>query len=701
LHAGAEAGKDAAKFAGWGGDMKPLKIAGAVAAVAAIAIVLLLAIGIPASFVTSAIQARVERDTGYKIEVGGAARVSLLPGLSVTLHDVTVRNPSDRDTDSRVTIGSIRAELPLGSVISGNPQVTELTLGKPVLHVPLLRDRSRAPAARPVPAASNFTIDRVTIEDGAVVFANARDNVESRLAGIDAVIRSGSDRRVSATGKARLADYPLTFEIKATLPPTPLERQTIPVELKLDAPGLLKAQLTARAETRLNGSVLQINGLSGALGEAQFNGWASADLASKPLLKLDLDFLRLDIASARTAAPANAAWSDAPIDLAGLNYLDAQLRLSAAELNIGEARFAPAAIDARLADGAMTAQFSRLGVYGGQADGELGIDASSRDPSYALRGDLNDVRALPLLSGLAEFDKLDGKMQAKIAVKSSGTSQRAIMSNLSGTAFATFKDGEIRGLNVARMIRSLTASTLSGWQEGKSESTDLSQLSASFRIEQGQATTADLVLVGPLVRMTGTGTIDLGKKSLAFRVEPKLVMTTQGQGAAATDPVGFGVPVAIQGPWAEPRIFPDMAGILDNPDAAYAKLREMGKGLFGTAGGAAGTNPLGGAGGSNPLGGALGDTLGKLIQQGLGGQGVGGQGLGGQGLGGQGLGGQGLGGQGLGGQGLGGQGTSGDRSAAPQPQAPAQQPPSQSQNQPRAPDSDAAMNAIMKQLFGR
>jgi AsmA protein len=664
--------------------MKPLKIAGVVIAVAVAAVLLLLVVGIPASFVTSGIQARVERDTGYRIEIGGAARVSLLPGLSITLHEVTVRDPNDRDTDSRITIDSVRAELPLGSVISGNPQVTELTLGKPVIHVPLLRDRSGAASPRPTPAVASAWIDRVVIEDGAVVFANARDHVESRIDGIGAEIRSGADRRISATGKARLAAGPLTFEIKATLPPAPLERQTVPVELRLDAPSLLKAQLTARAETRLNGTVLQINGLSGALGDAQFNGWASADLASKPLLKLDLDFLRLDIASARTATPADAAWSEAPIDLAGLNYLDAQLRLSAAELNIGDARFAPASIDAKLAAGAIAAKFSQLGVYGGQADGELGIDASGRIPSYTLRGDLNDVRALPLLSGLADFDKLDGKMQAKIAVTSSGASQRAIMSNLAGTAFATFRDGEIRGLNVARMIRSLTASTLSGWQEGKSETTDLSQLSGSFRIEQGQATTADLVLVGPLVRMTGAGTINLGNKTLAFRVEPKLVMTTQGQGATAADPVGFGVPVAIQGSWAEPKIFPDMAGILDNPDAAYAKLREMGKGLFGSAGGGSsanplgGVNPLGGAGGTNPLGGALGETLGKLIQQGLGGQG--------------------LGGQGLGGQGGGGQGTSSDRNAAAPP-PPTQQPPAQ--NQPAAPDSDAAMNAIMKQLFGR
>jgi AsmA protein len=128
-----------------------------------------------------------------------------------------------------------------------------------------------------------------------------------------------------------------------------------------------------------------------------------------------------------------------------------------------------------------------------------------------------------------------------------------------------------------------------------------------------------------LVKMTGADTIDLGTRMLAFRVEPKLVMTTEGQGRAS-DPVGLGIPVIIDGPWAEPRIYPEMAGILDNPDAAYAKLKEMGKGLFGGSGG--GLGGLGALGGSGGLGGSgtgggglsdqLGSTLGNLLQQSLG-----------------------------------------------------------------------------------
>jgi AsmA protein len=86
------------------------------------------------------------------------------------------------------------------------------------------------------------------------------------------------------------------------------------------------------------------------------------------------------------------------------------------------------------------------------------------------------------------------------------------------------------------------------------------------------------------------------------------VLTTEGQGRTS-DPVGLGIPVMIDGPWADPRIYPDIAGITDNPDAAYAKLKEMGKGLFGGGGGAQSDQPLGGT---------LGETLGNLLQQGLG-----------------------------------------------------------------------------------
>jgi AsmA protein len=311
------------------------------------------------------------------------------------------------------------------------------------------------------------------------------------------------------------------------------------------------------------------------------------------------------------------------------------------------------ALEASLASGILKGVVSNLGAYGGQANGSIDIDVSRDTPSYALHSDLTNVRALPLLKSAADFDSLDGKLQARIDVRSTGQSQQAIMSNMTGAATANFQDGAIRGLNVAQMIRSLTSGMLSGWQESREQTTDLTQLSASFHIEKGQATTSDLNLVGPLVKMTGTGTIDLGAKALALRVEPKLVLTTQGQGRAS-DPAGFGIPVVINGPWASPQIYPDVAGILDNPDAAYAKLKEMGSGLF-----APGNNT--GDGSGNPSGGnSLGDTLGNLIQQGL-------------------------------------NAARGNNTQPPSPNNPAAANP----NDPSRPQDNQPLNNIMKQLFGR
>src|SRR5207237_4717507 len=98
-----------------------------------------------------------------------------------------------------------------------------------------------------------------------------------------------------------------------------------------------------------NGLIIQINGLSGIFGDGAFNGWASVDVASKPLLKLDLDFQRLNVTMAKSApGSAKEPWSNATFHVNGLNYVDAQARISPAQLNLGDTQFAPAAIDANL-----------------------------------------------------------------------------------------------------------------------------------------------------------------------------------------------------------------------------------------------------------------------------------------------------------------------------------------------------------------
>src|ERR1700712_1564744 len=125
--------------------MRVLKFAGA--AVAAIIVVagLLLLIGIPSGFLTSTIQTRVERETGYRLTIAGSTKISLWPSLKLKLHKVTLQDPKDGDASDRLVVNRIQADIKLASLWSDQAEITDLVIDRPILTVPLLRERTAVP----------------------------------------------------------------------------------------------------------------------------------------------------------------------------------------------------------------------------------------------------------------------------------------------------------------------------------------------------------------------------------------------------------------------------------------------------------------------------------------------------------------------------------------------------------------------------
>jgi AsmA protein len=77
----------------------------------------------------------------------------------------------------------------------------------------------------------------------------------------------------------------------------------------------------------------------------------------------------------------------------------------------------------------------------------------------------------------------------------------------------------------------------------------------------------------------GAGTVDLPAKRLKFRVNPFMLASVQSQ-SGKNNMLGFPVPIAVSGSWDNPAIYPDIAGILENPVAAYQQLNKLGGGLI-------------------------------------------------------------------------------------------------------------------------
>jgi AsmA protein len=602
--------------------MKPLKIA-ALGFAALLAVVVLAGVfGVPAGFLAKYAQDQAIR-SGYRLNIDGNTKLALRPAPILTLGEFSVSDAIRPTTGLNVTADGARVSLSLMSLLSGRPAITDLTVTRPVIRVALARESSNRSNAAPArendsggggsAAVPPVSVDRLTVEDGTVIMSNTRDRFEMR---IDRIAATGSLDATAARLDVRAVagDQPIHLVANAKTPFAGLDGVSVPVEISFEAPGFLDDKVTGTADVRAGASVFRINGLAGKIGNSPLNGWASVDFSGKPLVKADFDVERLALAASpprsgigppqrprAKPSAASAVWSGQEIRLIGLNYVDADVSLSATELNVGSVHAAPVAIHATLNNGVLDVALAPSRLYGGEVQATVSVNASDEPPLHALHVDLTGARALPLLTDLAEFGSLDGRLQSKVDVRASGNSANAVVSSLAGTADVRIQDGQILGINVAKMIRTLTARTLLGWEDNRTESTDLTELSARFQVQDGRAQTANLRLLGPLVRVTGSGTIDLNTKTLQFKLDPKLVASLEGQGGA-TDPLGFGVPVNIEGSWSDPHIYPDVAGILSDPDGAYAKLHALGQGLFGKGD----AQPGGGSGNStgNPV-----DTL--------------------------------------------------------------------------------------------
>lgn len=574
----------------------PFKTYAAISLVVVLVIAIaLFAFGLPGSFLVGYLQSQIEAKTDFKLRILGATSLALLPSPSLLMKKLSL-SVGDR-SEERFTAEQVRVTVALFSLLRGRPEISEISIVRPTIRVPLVR--RRAPSARAASdsaaapdAALPVAIESVEIDDGTVIMMQDGRETGARIDHLRARA-SWTKAGLSVALEADWDNQKVRFATKARISPQATDLTTIPAELAFEAPGLLRGAVTADASVKIARSLFSINGINGTIGPHRFNGWVSVDTsAQKPMVKADLDLRQLDFVINRApnsgggGAPLAITdpWSDRELDVDGLNFVDAAVRISATELNVGQSRFAPIELEATLDGGALEISFPRVGAYDGTVDGVLRIDASRVSVQNEFQVNLRGVRALPLLSDVAEFTALDGRLDASFDLRGRGQSQRAIASSLKGIADLQFRDGEIRSVNIAQMIRSLATNPLDGWQSTPAAKTDFSELSFQFRIFDGQAKTENLRIIGPLVRVSGLGIVDLAGKTLDFKIEPKLVASLEGQGGK-TDLAGFGVPVAVRGSWNEPKIYPDIAGILDNPDAAYETLRKLGLNLFGGGGG--------------------------------------------------------------------------------------------------------------------
>jgi len=343
-----------------------------------------------------------------------------------------------------------------------------------------------------------------------------------------------------------------------------------------------------------------------ALDDINAEGDLTADISGvKPYLKGRLDVDRIDVnvyvpppaksqegasstssgGGGQQAAPAD--WSDEPIDLTALKLVNVDFALSVGEILMQDVKIGRSALTAALKDGLLVLDLNELNLYGGAGKGKVTVDARGKVPAVGETFAMEAIQAQPLLTDAAGFDRLEGTGALNISIVAKGSSQREMVKSLNGNGAFKFVDGAVRGLNLAAMLRNVgTAFTDKGARE--SQKTDFAELSGTFKINNGIVRNDDLILRNPLLRVSGAGSADAPKRTVNYRIEPKVVGSIEGQGAAG-EAKGVAVPVIVEGPWDNVTYRPDLAGmvtdIAKDPAKALEGAKDTLKQLKGGAGG--------------------------------------------------------------------------------------------------------------------
>ena len=475
-----------------------------------------------------------------------------------------------------------------------------------------------APQATGSSAAGDIRLGEVKLKDGRLTYIDARTGEKEELTAINATVELPDlDRPMKFDGGATWHGKPLTVKLDVDKPRAFMAGQPAGISLLLGGDPVkigFKGQVTTSGAGRAQGDVdlaipsvkdlaawigkpidarpntmgaLSISGkldrqgpktsFTGAkvsLDQIKGTGDVAVDTSgAKPHLQAMLALDKLDVnpylppeapAPRAGAAPSGQAaqqgWSEEPIDLSGLKAANADLDLTVGGLVIRKIEIGKGVIKAQLKDGKLALDLSELALYQGSGQAKVTLDGSGPMPGVDARVTLSGVQAEPLLKVAADFERLSGTFATEAQITTKGRSQKEMVSALGGQGKFAFTNGAIKGINLGAMVRNITTAFTDPTAK-ETQKTDFSELGGTYSVAQGILRNNDLSMKSPLLRVEGKGTVDLPKKTVDYRVEPKVAMTTEGQGGQM-QAAGLMVPVNVKGPWHDLSYQPDLAALI-------------------------------------------------------------------------------------------------------------------------------------------
>ena len=575
----------------------------------------------PADAVREAVKAEIRAVTGLDPVLRGGTSVSLFPTGAVSFDDVMLGD--NRTGAPALTAEHVVARLRFFPFLAGRIEIADVSLVRPTIAIIFNADHSSNWSGHIETLARNLkpgpdrpaSFSEIRIADGTIILRDEAYEIVETLANVEMALAWPSiSRSFAATGRFAWHDEPIDATIgltdfvaalqgdrsgvKIRLASTPFKfafdgyishRPTLKMEGTLAAdtaslrdalrwagqqapPGGGFGRFALKAQTNVVGGTIGLSGVNVELDGNAGEGVLTFD--GRQTLQGTLAAEGLDltpyISAVRLLTGGERGWDSKPIALDGLDGVHLDLRLSAARVNIANAKLGRTAVAANLRGGNLTVAVGESQAFGGVVRGTFGLAKSPAGADFRAQLQFSNVDLEQCLGDMFGIRKLEGKGNLSFAIDSSGRSVYDLTKGLNGTAGLTSRKGAIAGFNVEQLLKRIERRPLSGGGEFRTGKTPYEMLTVNLKIVQGVANVEDVRMEGPSVGLALAGSASIPERELDLRGTASLLsISASGSNAAAP---AFELPFMVQGPWDDPIILPDPESRIQRSGAAQPIL---------------------------------------------------------------------------------------------------------------------------------
>ncbi|CUH66072.1 putative assembly protein [Thalassovita gelatinovora] len=547
---------------------------------------------------------QIKAQTGRSVVLKGESKVSYYPVLGISTGALEIANADWSDKGPFMVADSLKVGVDLMALIGGEVKITGLEAVNPAILLEKRADgrvnwelgvEGVAPSGQ-TSGTSNalaLSLDRALISGGSLRYVDHGAGSETRIgeialdlrwpeyrgnADFDLSARPDGAATLSVTGdidnlaaliEGDITDLSVTakagggrvvFTGRAGLPNQAQGKVTADLPdtgtfmaamglAGVDLPQGLGRKATVAADLTLTSAMqLSLRALQITLDQNSFSGDVDVDLAANvPTVTANLSAGVVDLSGLAGSGESTGAsgWSKEPIDASALGLFNGRAALNLQGLRVAGLSFGAAQLSATVEQSRAVVVLNQMAGYSGAFSGQ--VVANNRNGlSVGGKVRASAVEVQKLLGDLVGITRFTGQAEASLDYLGAGNSVHAIMNSLSGNGSVNMGRGTIEGIDLDSLMRKGLAT---------GGTTVFDSLSASFTMEKGNLFNKDLLLKLPVISASGEGRVGLGAQDIDYLFSPKA--------SSASNEKGVVIPVRIRGPWAGPKIWPDLEKAID------------------------------------------------------------------------------------------------------------------------------------------